>query len=554
MNAATETDREWFDRMMVDATGHTHEEYELLRHAAHTNLEHVQIYGRIVDESGCAEELERWANEQRKSKAGRKPLMSFRTVLILFAMHMDAGDQPYNRIAKTLFAQTTPETRDYLGLPSGRSTLREWYCRYWRAMNRMLSLLEPWDVPKNRAATAEEYRRALETYSQVKRDRMDEIMNRLVQTTVRRLPHEIRAMYKGNVAIDATLVEVVGEANPNRDNVHLDRLNLDCMSGRYRRGGNHEGRGAKKDKAGWEVETVVTLPNAPGQPDSFPLLTTAVIMHQPGRTKHGPRIAVEYHCQEFGEDERHLLIADRLYNGLKAERFQKHVMAKRFRTVYDYKVDKSKKRGKQGAIGDIIVVGGRPYVKWMPEHLITAREDYKAGLITKKTYQARMAARSPYQLKNHGRPDKEGRQRFSYPDLSKVMCIDPVTKKQVRPKLPQGTITLAPEDAVSMRVIKHLQAFEHKSDEWRAWYGLRSHVESNNQYVKSDAATDLGNPEKRRPRGFAYQALSAAMAFAMSNLRRIVSFIEAKYKATIDDSPKQRQRRRTDEHGTPLPH
>jgi len=95
---------------------------------------------------------------------------------------------------------------------------------------------------------------------------------------------------------------------------------------------------------------------------------------------------------------------------------------------------------------------------------------------------------------------------------------------------------------------------EHKSDEWRAWYGLRSHVESNNQYVKSDAATDLGNPEKRRPRGFAYQALSAAMAFAMSNLRRIVSFIEAKYKATIDDSPKQRQRRRTDEHGTPLPH
>jgi len=553
MSTSTEDAREWFDRLMVEATGHTHEQYELLRHAPHTNLEHVKLYGRIVDESGCVDALERWADERRKSNAGRKPLMSFRTVLILFVMHLDSdSDQRCNNIAKTLFAQTTPETRAYLGLPRLRLTKRQWYCRYWRALNRMLSLVEPWDVPKNRAATAEEYQRALETYSQVKRDRMDEIMNRLVQTTVRRLPDEIRATYKGNVAIDATLLQVVGEANPNRANTHLDRLNLDSMSGRYRRGGNHEGTGAKKDSAGWEVETIVTVPNAPGQPDSFPILTTALTMHQPGRTKHGPRVALEHHCREFGEHERGYLLADRLYSdGSKPERFQKHVMRMRFRTVFDYKIKKS---GKNAAIDDVIFVGGRPYVKWMPEALITAQQDYKAGLIDKDTCEARIAGRTPYALKDHGRPDHEGRQRFTYPDLSKVMCIDPATKKVVKPKLTKKTFTLAPEDAASMRAIKYLQGFEHKSTEWRAWYGLRSHVESNNQYVKSDAATDLGNPEKRRPRGYAYQALSAAVAFAVSNLRRIVSFIEAKFEAATDDTPKKRQRRRTDEHGVPLPH
>ena len=85
MNAAADAARERFDRLMVEATGHTHDDYEFIRHAAHTNLEHVQLYGRIVDETGAAEELERWANEQRRSKAGRKAKISFRTVLILFA-------------------------------------------------------------------------------------------------------------------------------------------------------------------------------------------------------------------------------------------------------------------------------------------------------------------------------------------------------------------------------------------------------------------------------------------------------------------------------------
>lgn len=386
--------------------------------------------------------MELWAREDRKSNASRNPLFTFRATLTLYLMRLDAGDNRHKDIARTLHAQMTPETLAYLGLPRLAGDKRDWYGRYWRAMNRLLELAEPWRVDRKHKATPEAYQAAVATYSQTRRDRMDELMNMLLHASTRRLPADIRTTYAGNVAIDATLIEVVGEANPNSTNTHLARINLDATSGRYRRGGNHEGRGGRKGKAGYEMETVVTVPNRPNQPDSFPILTTGLALHQPGRTKHGARIAVGYHAKEFSE--RGYLMADRLYNWMKPHRFQQPIRELGFRAVWDYKV---KNPGKQGAIDDVILVGGHE------------------------------------------------------------------------------------------------------------WYSLRAHVESNNQYAKADAATDLGNPEKRRVRGYAYQALTAALAFTAATLRRIVSLIEAQALKVLDRKTLSREaRRRTDELGNRLAH
>jgi len=50
--------------------------------------------------------------------------------------------------------------------------------------------------------------------------------------------------------------------------------------------------------------------------------------------------------------------------------------------------------------------------------------------------------------------------------------------------------------------------------------------------------SEESNPEKRRPRGYAYQALCAAAAFAVSNLRRIASFLKDQYdRSTSSDKP-----------------
>lgn len=61
------------------------------------------------------------------------------------------------------------------------------------------------------------------------------------------------------------------------------------------------------------------------------------------------------------------------------------------------------------------------------------------------------------------------------------------------------------------------------------------------------------SPTKRRPRGYAYQALAFAAAATVANMRRIVTFIANAAKKTLTKA-QFRARRRIDEHRTRLPH
>ena len=542
-----------YDRHMQEATGYTHDEYAYVRAAGPTSLKHVQLYGSLVDESGVVEYLERCQQEDRKSAAGRKPQLSFRSVLILLMMHIDDGDARYGTIAKTLFARTTEDTREYLGLSRYLSSERQWYLRYRRSLNRILDLLEPWEVSKKHIISAQEFVEAKATYSQEKRDRAEDVVNLLLHATVKRLPADLRARYKGNVAIDATPIFLVGEPNYMWGAEQSDRLNLNAMSTRYTRAGNHEGKGHEDDAPAWELETVVTVANAPGDNLSFPVLMTGVSMQHPGRNKYGPLRAITQHCKIFDRDERHRLMADQEYNGFKPHRFQNEIRKLGFRGVFNH--SGKRKPGKDATIGDAILVDGYLFVKWMSRELITSTGDYAAGRITKEQHIAHIGARRQYALKSHGRPDEDGFQRFTYPRLAGLMLFDPATGARLKrtPKLASQSLTLGPDSPEAMRVIKNLSAVQYYTEEWRAWFGLRNRAEENNLWFKSDAATDIGNPEKRRARGYAYNFLTAGMAAAVSNLRRIVSHLDAEASMVVDRST-LRARRRVDVDGNPLEH
>ncbi|WP_120494700.1 hypothetical protein [Microbacterium phyllosphaerae] len=101
--------------------------------------------------------------------------------------------------------------------------------------------------------------------------------------------------------------------------------------------------------------------------------------------------------------------------------------------------------------------------------------------------------------------------------------------------------------------IKHLSAVQYYIEEWHAWFGLRNRVEENNDWFKSDEATDIGNPKKRWARGYAYNFLIAGTAAAVSNMRRIVTHLEAEALDVVDRST-LRTRRRLDIDGNPLEH
>lgn len=542
-----------FDRHMIEATGYTSHEYAYVRAAGPTSLAHMKLYGSLVDESGAVEFLERCQGEDRKSAAGRKPQMTFRAVLILLMMHIDGGDARYGTIAKTLFARTTSETREYLGLSPYLSSQRQWYLRFHRSFNRILDLLEPWEVSKKHHITAAEFVQAKESYSQEKRDRVEDVVNMLLHTTIQRLPAEIRARYKGNIAIDATPIFLVGEPNYMWGAEGADRRNLNAMSTRYTRAGNHEGKGHEDDEPAWEMETVVTVANKPGEKLSFPVLMSGASFQHPGRNKYGPLRAVRQHCKEFSEDERNRLMADQEYNNFKPHRFQVELHKLGFRGVFNH--SGKKKPGKDVTVGDAILVDGFLFVKWMPRNLITSTGDFANGRISKDQHKAHIEARKRYALVPHGRPDKDGYHRFTYPSLAGLMLFDPATDARLKrtPRLAAKSLTVGPDSPESLRVLKNLSAVQYYTEEWHAWFGLRNRAEENNLWFKSDAATDIGNPEKRRARGYAYHFLTAGMAAAVSNMRRIVSHLEAEASVVVD-RPTLRARRRVDIDGNPLEH
>ncbi|WP_065571995.1 hypothetical protein [Microbacterium oleivorans] len=543
-----------FDRHMVEATGHTFERYEYVRAAGPTCLEHVMLYGQLIDESGIVEYLEECDRKDRKSNAGRPPQLRFRTVLVLLMMHVDAGDARYRAMAKTLLARTTPATRAYLGLPTLLSNEKQWYGRVARSLNRILDLMEPWEVSKRHHITAEEFRAAKASYSQEKRDRAEEVTNMLLHATVRRLPTEIMDRYKGNVAIDATPIYLVGRANSRWGADEKERWNLDGMSTPYTREGSHEGDGSRTDEPAWELETVVTVANKPGDPLSFPVLMTGASMQHPGRNKYGPLRAVRQHSKMFDRMRRFRLMADQMYNYFVPERFQNEIRKLGFRGVWNF--EGKGRGGIRGFFEDAVCADGHLYLKWMPRDLAVATTDYEEGKLTRDEYLAKLASRSKYALKDHGRPDEDGFQRFTYPPITRdMMLFDPATGERLKrtPKLAKKSLEIGPNTKEGMRIIKHLSAVEFLSEEWHAWFGLRNRVEENNQWFKGDSGTDIGNPEKRRAVGYAYNSLVVGMAAAVSNMRRIVSHIEAEALEVVD-RPTMRKRRRLDIDGNPLEH
>jgi len=543
-----------FDRHMVEATGYTHDEYKYIRAAGPTSLEHVKLYGSLVDESGAVEFLEKCQREDRKSAAGRKPQLSFRAVLILLMMHIDGGDARYGTIARTLFARTNSQTREYLGLSPYLSSERQWYLRFHRSLNRILDLLEPWEVSKKHHITAEEFITAKGSYSQEKRDRAEDVVNLLLHASAKRLPADIMARYKGNVAIDATPIFLIGEPNYMWNADGTNRLNLNAMSTRYTRAGNHEGKGHKDDEPAWEMETVVTVANKPGDNLSFPVLMTGASFQHPGRNKYGPLRAMKQHCKLFTDrSRRHRLMADQMYNWFKAHRFQNEIRKLGFRAVFNH--SGKKRSGIHGYIEDAVSADGYLYLKWTPIDLLLATPNYAKGLISKEEYSQKIEARRKYALDDHGRPDEDGFQRFTYPPLTGLMLFDPATNTRLKrtPTLAKSSLTIGPDSAESMRIIKTLSAVQYYTEEWHAWFGLRNRVEENNQWFKSDAGTDIGNPEKRRARGYAYNFVTAGMAAAVSNMRRIVSHLEDEVHQVVDQ-PTLRTRRRVDIDGNPLEH
>ncbi|WP_111720305.1 hypothetical protein [Homoserinimonas sp. OAct 916] len=509
----------WFE----EAFGMSPGKYERKRHGRFP-LAYISNAKRIIDRSGVVKQLETWHAEERKSSAGRPATISFEAVLILFLMEVQVGrGMVFTELATTLKHRLRRKQLALIGITRTDGSEQDWYDRIWRSSQKLMKLVDSRPGRRNRILRKEgEYQAEI-----AKRDpaecakkltRMDWLCNQLIDASVSYLPRDLWRRFKGNTAIDATCIPVQGAAgNPGeRLPPHLPRRSIDYDASYWKRTGNHEGTGRKGEVFGYEAEIAAMTRNNPNEPQTFPFLATAVGFHNPGKTRGaGMRMLDSLHERGFPVG---YLLSDRAYvPGADPETLQAPARARGWKFVADYKVTDM---GNKASHARAIQVEGIWYVKYMPTDLVNAWKDYREKKIDKETRDGRLISREQYRLKPKGHRDKQGYQRFLYPDPNKYLAYDQLTHKLIKKPTTPKTVTIPPSAG-----IKRAQEFVYKSATWRRWYGMRNTIESINKSVKDPTKENIADPGRRQGRGFTFAYLATTLALVSMNLRKIHSFI-----------------------------
>lgn len=341
---------------------------------------------QLVDSSGVIEKLAEWDQEERKSKVGRKALISFRAVLIVELMTAiwNKGVQ-YQEIADTYLHRLTAMQFEALGVKRERVTHQRWFHRHWRAKSRLLKLIDPYHLTrKNKKLPLADAVRALGAKDAVREERLNWMIQALIDASVRMLPERYLDAYSGDVALDSTRIRVQGRVHSRaftlaRRGVPLDDpellaasrtllpggilTNADFTAGTYNR--QSQERPGKVPEPAHELD-FVTMMDTDGYDEhpAFARLITAMSIHRPSEITEGPRLAMQAHSRTF--EKRGICAADRAFNGSEATNFQLPLREDCWEMTFDYKKDQF---GVQGWVPgtDVIVVDGAFYVNRMLE-------------------------------------------------------------------------------------------------------------------------------------------------------------------------------------------
>jgi hypothetical protein len=220
----------------------------------------------------------------------------------------------------------------------------------------------------------------------------------------------------------------------------------------------------------------------------------------------------------------------------------------------DYKVTEL---GRQASSQGAVMVDGAFYCPAMPEDLVAASADKRAGKTDEKTYKARIAARAQWRLVRKEGPDQDGYERFSCPAQGRhphLCCLlRPSAAKAALGKVPvlsppelparvctQSAVSIAPDIGA-----RHRQDLAFGSEEWaRTYAAYRNTVEGWNGYAKDTAHEALAEPGRRRVRGIAAQSLFVTLLFMAANIRKIAAWRAVVADGTATQTAERARRRR----------
>jgi hypothetical protein len=535
----------------------------------------------MVDRSPLVATVEQWRDQERQGPGGRPESFSVRALLV--AMVLCPGtDHPVlaTAMAGVLFRRISPTMRHELGVPTppGRLDLRGQLAAYRNVRTRIhmvLDLMDPSPTPKNRRlddatyATELARRQAARTAEEweERARRLEWFINQIIEMSIRALPRDVRRQWKGNSAVDATVVptfarpdrrhrrERKGEAPP------VITHSADPDADWYVRNPTETRPDGEPDKAHWgyEASLVVSGSDEPSKPQRFPSLVLGMAtLHKPSRQPGRQAVRALSSIRDRGHPAR-LLAGDRAYSSAKPEDFQLPARALGYELVFDYKVDQL---GIQGSYAGMLQIEGAWYCPAIPKVLVEATIDHRSSTIDDATYQARLEERWKYLVLPKEGPDAEGHVRLRCPasnpapvarcDL-KPTSVRPSTQGRVRIRVTaaasahppiicsQQSVTVPPEAGA-----KFAQPLLYGSDEWQAAYAtLRSTNEGMNGFLKDGAREALGDPQRRRIRGVAAQSVFVALLLCAANLRKIDSFLFQAAAEAAGMARRRPRRRRT---------
>jgi hypothetical protein len=522
--------------------------------------EEVAATVELIEHSGVADWVEdelrlRW---RRPGRPRQLSVLALLSALLLLAsddraLHLKAATE-------VLYLRLSDAAKVTLGVRGAAGDRRAFLARYRQVrylFAAVCSVLDPSGLVKNRRIDMAEFERRCrplsDEESEAGRARLESFMGRLLAASVATFDQgsERPAVAYG---IDATPVPLFSRGPSRRAGLCAS----DPDGAWYVRDGDHRERedhkGRPHGRVAWALEATVltTATSEPGTVGAYPNVVVGLALGRPGVDPGATAVRVLKGALDRGFSSGPLG-CDRAYSAAFAARFHLPVRAMGFELVIDYRIDQL---GPQANSHGALMVEGTWYCPSMPDALVNATIDLRAGTIDASTYATRIAARADFALRRKSGPDADGYERFICPARGphpKVRCalrpssLSALGRRTVsEPRLDappticrQSAVTIAPDVGV-----RHAQSLAFGSEKWARTYAtLRNTIEGWNAFAKDPAHEALAEAPRRRVRGIAAQGVFVTLLYVAANLRKIET-----YRAQLDDrraiEARKRARRR----------
>jgi hypothetical protein len=525
---------------------------------------------RRITSSGVIERVEEWIAEDAKGPGGRPATFPVSALLVVMFSCARMGRAMLVTEWLRIVRNMSPAARASLGLPDPpgvdeKKASLAYYRNLRTRFHKVEALMDFSPYVRNRRLPAEEMARLMvarlaeltpERVEQLKA-RQEWFINRILRISLRAVPKDLLRLWgRGGLAVDATPVATFArgprrKGKPKRGRTRPIVIYSACPdSGWYIREGDHGDvdflpDGSQPDKTIYGLELTLAILCATGKDERglFPKLITGMpLPHVPGN-KPGinGRRAVELSRENLASlgitVPKIQLAGDNAYVNALPRDFAVPLRTSGVDLVLDYNKDQL---GIQGSHHGALLVEGWWYCPAMPQQLIDATIDHRAGTIDDATYERRIDARRAFEfrLKELQRPD--GSIRLMCPAAGTATTVRCRHKphSEARKHLGKRRVDLnhlledhPPKVCRQQTIVipaiergRFEQPLRLGSPEWTEAYKTYRSTNEGGYGILKDADKSLADPKFRRLRGQAATALLTCFIIAAANLTAIASW------------------------------